>query len=322
MDGIPRQPLILGRKGDKPVAYTADGMPDESAPEGLALCCPPVPEELEPPKTERYIGLCKAAFRPHMGGEEDFFLLHGASDFRALRAAVLALTDLTGKTLIAEIQAGEEGRMPDGTDVAAAVGVLQRIGVSTLIVAADTPVQLSDALDRLAPYARISVGARLPLQWLREQIPLAGAEAFLPLPEEDETDFQAAALGWTGYRMADRDHDDVILAPDGRNAHFIAPTVDISEEIVCDHRLYERLLEAEDEEAAVLRLVLEDEEGIQDLEDDLYMLARPVCLCAGTPELLEKALRAFYGLAVYDGTWELEPEILKYFEQKYGLICL
>ena len=123
-------------------------------------------------------------------------------------------------------------------------------------------------------------------------------------------------------RMADRDHDDVILAPDGRNAHFIAPTVDISEEIVCDHRLYERLLEAEDEEAAVLRLVLEDEEGIQDLEDDLYMLARPVCLCAGTPELLEKALRAFYGLAVYDGTWELEPEILKYFEQKYGLICL
>jgi len=110
--------------------------------------------------------------------------------------------------------------------------------------------------------------------------------------------------------------------PDGRNAHFIAPTVDISEEIVCDHRLYERLLEAEDEEAAVLRLVLEDEEGIQDLEDDLYMLARPVCLCAGTPELLEKALRAFYGLAVYDGTWELEPEILKYFEQKYGLICL
>lgn len=322
MDSIPRRPLVLTRRNGKLTAVPPDHPPDDYAPVGLTLTCPPVPEDLEPPKTERYITLCKTAFRPALGGDEDFILLQGAADFRALRAAVLALTDLSGKTLIAELTAAEDARMPDGTDILAAVGVLQRIGVSTLVVDAAAPEELTEALDRLAPYIRISVGVRLPAAWLRQDIPLAGAEIFMVPPGEDEAAFRAALLAWKGIRPADRDHDDVILVPDGRDAHFIAPTVDISEEILCDHRLYESLLEAEDENVTVLKLVLEDEEGIQDLEDDLYMLARPVCLCAETPELLEKALRAFYGLAVYDGTWEQEPEILRYFEQKYGLICL
>lgn len=320
MESIPRRDVILPRQAEQTFTLAADGAAHETI--GVALTCPPVPEELEQPKTENYIALCKNAFRAAAERPTDFYLLRGASDFRALRAAVLAMTDLSGKTLIAEIAAGDEGRMEDGTDVVAAIGVLQRIGVSTLIVSAAEPAFLTEALERLAPYARVSVGVRLPAKWLEDGVELTGAEIFLPVPGEDADAFRAAVSAWTGYREAKRDHDDVILVPDGRDAHFIAPTVDISDEIACDHRLYESLLEAEDEEAAVFKLMLEDEEGVQDLEDDLYMLARPVCLCAETPELLEKALRAFYGLAIYDGTWEQEPEILKYFERKYGLICL
>ncbi len=322
MEPIPRRYLILSQLGSRLAACPSDGAPDGHLPQGYALRCPPVPEGLEPPKTERYIASCKKLFRRDAQQPADFFLLHGAEDFRALRACVLAMTDLTGKTLIAELETADGGRMADGTDIVAAAGVLQRIGVSTLLVGARRPDELAEALERLAPYARLPVGARLPAQWLRDGIALAGVELFAPAPGEPEEGLREALAGWGGWRGAERDHDDVLLVPDGRDAHFIAPTVDVSDEIVCDHRLYESLLEAEDEEAAVLKLVLEDEEGVQDLEDDLYMLARPVCLCAETPELLEKALRAFYGIAVYDGTWELEPEILRYFEQKYGLICL
>ncbi len=322
MEPIPRRYMVLGQKGGKLHARTLGGGADAHEPEGLPLRCPAIPEGLAPPRTERYIALCKSAFRDAAEGPVDFYLLYGAPEFRALRAAVLALTDLSGKTLIAELEIAEESRMADGTDIVAAAGVLQRIGVSTLLVSAREPKTLTDALGRLAPYARMSVGVRVPAQWLRDGIALAGAEVFAPAAGEDSAALAEALKGWEGQRAIGRDHDDVILAPDGRDAHFIAPTVNISDEIVCDHRLFESLLEAEDEEAAVLKLVLEDEECIQDLEDDLYMLSRPVCLCADTPELLEKALRAFYGLAVYDGTWEQEPEILKYFEQKYGLICL
>ncbi len=43
-----------------------------------------------------------------MHDEAAFYYLRGAEDFRALRAAVLALTDMTGRTIIAELRAGED----------------------------------------------------------------------------------------------------------------------------------------------------------------------------------------------------------------------
>ena len=52
------------------------------------------------------------------------------------------------------------------------------------------------------------------------------------------------------------------------------------------------------------------------------LLSRPVCLCAEDPELLEKALRIYVGLALYDGTWEQDPAVVKYFCEKYGMIWL
>ncbi len=344
-----------------------------------------------------------------MHDEAAFYYLRGAEDFRALRAAVLALTDMTGRTIIAELRAGEEGRMTDGTDCLAAVGVLQRIGVATVILSAAEPEQLEDALERIAPYARLSVGvcvpcqwlrdgirltsvlqrigvatvilsaaepeqledaleriapyARLsvgvcvPCQWLRDGIRLTNVELLLPAAHEraeqvwqalenyqggrtvsrDHDDVILAPDGrdahfidavtdisenYQGGRTVSRDHDDVILAPDGRDAHFIDAVTDISDEIACDCHLEENLLAIEDEEAAALKLLIHEEDDLYNLETDVYMLSRPVCLCAEDPELLERALRIYHGLAIYDGTWEQDPALVKYFSEKYGMICL
>lgn len=295
---------------------------DCDLPAGIVLDCPPVPEEIEPPKTERYITLCKRVFRERLREHAAYYYLRGAVDFRALRAAVLAMTDLCGRSLIAEVTVGEEGRLPDGTDVVAAAGVLQRIGVSTIILAADTAEDLSDAMERVAPYARVSMGVRIPAAWLKKGITLVNAEVFVPAAGEDSETLARALSDWQGAVHHERDHDDVILAPDGRDAHFIDPTTNISDEIECDYDLGERLIEIEDEQAAALKLVIADEEDLLHFEDHLYMLSRPVCLCAPTPELLERGLRIYYGLAIYDGTWEQEPGILKYFGYKYGLVCL
>lgn len=291
-------------------------------PAGMTLPCPPVPEGLEYPATERYITLCKQAFRPRLHDKAAFYYLRGAEDFRALRAAVLAFTDMSGRTLIAELPAGEEGRMPDGTDCLAAVGVLQRIGVSTVVFTAASPEQLEDALERVAPYARLSVGASVPAAWLRAGVRLTNVELLLPAPHENALRVWDALEGYTGGRTAGRDHDDYILAPDGSNAHFIDAVTGISDEIECDYRLEERLLEVEDEEAAALKLVLYEEDDLYNLERDLYMLSRPVCLCAEDPEILEKALRIYPGLALYDGTWEQDSTVVKYFCKKYGMIWL
>jgi len=58
------------------------------------------------------------------------------------------------------------------------------------------------------------------------------------------------------------------------------------------------------------------------LAENQVMLNRPVCLEAEDPELLEEALRVFDGIALYDGTWELDEDTLEYFCRHYGMVSL
>lgn len=293
-------------------------------PVGLALDCPPVPDEedCERPVTMFYIGLCKQAFRPLLHEDAAFYYLRGAQTFAALRAAVLALGDLSGRTVIAEIAIEEdEGRMADGTDVRAAVGVLQRIGVTTVILTAHDPEAITEALDMAAPYARLSLGVCVHSAWLRAQTRLYNVELFLSAEHDDAARLLEAVEAHQGGEVVPRDHDDFILAPDGKNPHFIDPTIDISDEIECGPRLEEALIEAEDD-AGALKILLETEDDVIKLEEFRYMISRPVCLCAESADLLEQGLRVYPGLALYDGTWEQPEDVLHYLEQKYGLICL
>lgn len=292
-------------------------------PVGLMAACPPLPEDREVPLCERYIQSCRAAFKPFVREQAAFYYLHGAENFRALRAAVLAMTDLSGAALMAELPVDADGRMEDGTDVLAAVGVLQRIGVSTIILTAEESQDLTDALRVIAPYARVSLGVRCPAVWLLRNMELPNVELFVPVSHERAR--RLADLVRTrpsGRTVIPRELDDVVLVPDGRDAHFIDWTTGISDEIPCDHELDERLIELEDQAPAAFKLLIEEEEDVITLEENLYMITRPVCLCAESPELLEKALRVYAGLALYDGTWEQEERILKYFSEKYGLICM
>lgn len=293
-------------------------------PVGLTLQCPPIPdvEDCGRPLTVHYMRRCKQAFRALLHDDAAFYCLRGAPTFAALRAAVLALGDLSGRTVIAELVVeDDEGRLSDGTDVRAAVGVLQRIGVTTVILTAHDPVSLTEALDMTAPYARLSLGVCVHSAWLRAQTQLYNTEIFLPTEHDDTARLLEAIDAHQCGTVVARDHDDFILAPDGKNAHFIDPTIDISDEIECGPRLEEALIEAEDD-AGALKLVLETEDDVIALEEYWYMISRPLCLCAESAELLEQGLRVYPGLALYDGTWEQSDEVVHYLEQKYGLIRL
>ena len=290
-------------------------------PVGLALACPPEPdaEHCERPITMHYIEQCKEVFRPLLHDDAAFYYLHGAPTFPALRAAVLALGDLCGRTVIAELHVeDDEGHLPDGTDVRAAIGVLQRIGVTTVLISAHDPESLTQALEIAAPYARLSLGVCMHADWL-SQTTLYNTEVIMP----DITEAFVAALrgNQVACKTLPRDHDDFICAPDGKHAHFIAPTIDISDEIECGPHLDEDLIEAEDDSGA-FKLLLETEEDVVTLEESRYMISRPLCLCAESADLLEQGLRVFPGLALYDGTWEQEDAVISYFETKYGMIRL
>ncbi len=227
--------------------------------------------------------------------------------FRRCVPLVLALGDLCGRTVIAELHVeDDEGHLPDGTDVRAAIGVLQRIGVTTVLISAHDP-GIADAGARNR--GAVCAGCRsacMHADWL-SQTTLYNTEVIVP----DITEAFVAALrgNQVACKTLPRDHDDFICAPDGKHAHFIAPTIDISDEIECGPHLDEDLIEAEDDSGA-FKLLLETEEDVVTLEESRYMISRPLCLCAESADLLEQGLRVFPGLALYDGTWEQEDAVI------------
>ena len=137
-----------------------------------------------------------------------------------------------------------------------------------------------------------------------------GLEHVFPLiPESDDTEDP----------MADRDY---ILAPVGRNVHFVDATIDISDPLDLEDHFEETLLELEDVWSGAIKLEITSMDDIYLLAENQYLLERPVCLAAENPELFEKALRVFNGIALYDGTWELDEEHLERFYRRYGLVSL
>ena len=308
-----------------PDAVTCDAWAEELAPlpVGLALDCPPEPdaEHCERPITMQYIEQCKDAFRPLLHDDAAFYYLRKAPTFPALRAAVLALGDLCGRTVIAELCVeDDEGHLNDGTDVRAAIGVLQRIGVTTVLLRVRDPEALTQALEIAAPYARLSLGVCVNADWL-PQMTLFNTEIMLPDAQGETEAFVQAMDRGLDCKTLPRDHDDFICAPDGKHAHFIDPTIDISDEIECGPHLDEDLIEAEDDSGA-FKLLLETEDDVITLEESRYMISRQLCLCAESADLLEQGLRVFPGLALYDGTWEQDSTVIAYFETKYGMIVL
>ena len=293
-----------------PVGLAVDGLPGPDARDGA-----------EPRPTEALIAQYKAALRQGIPAQADFLYLRGTDSFASLRCAVLAVTDLSGRAIMAEVPVAPDGVLPFGTDIVAAVGILQRIGVSTVILSGETAQDVSDALAKCAPYARVSLGARIDPDWVRCGVTYPNAELFVPRSATDTAALRESLRGYTPVRAVARDHDDFLLAPDGTNAHFLDPLVDISDEIEVGGRLSERLLEAEDD-AGALKLQFDGEEDLAVFEEQAFMLARPVCLCAEQPELLEAALRIYPGRALYDGTWPLDDRLVKYFSEKYGMIVL
>lgn len=296
----------------------------ETVPVGCVIGCLPGPGEVsgeEPHPTEALIERYKDILRGGIPERADFLYLRGTDSFASLRCAVLAVTDLSGRSIMAELPVGPEGVLPFGTDIVAAIAVLQCIGVSTVIVSGKTAQDVADALEQCAPYVRVSLGVCVEPDWLAEGICFTNAELYVPRRAADIGAVREALRSYRGAVQVPRDREDMLIAPDGKHAHFIDPMIDISGELACDGHLGELLLEAEDESGA-LKIRLSEEEDLICFEEHVFMLARPVSLHAEPPELLEKALRVYPGRALYDGTWELDPRLSKYFSQKYGMICL
>ena len=85
----------------------------------------------------------------------------------------------------------------------------------------------------------------------------------------------------------------------------------------------EDILEAEENSPqGALKIAVLEEDDLDMLAENQYVVKDALCIFSDVPELLERALRLYQGRAFWDGTGELEEAFLEEMKQKYGLILL
>lgn len=277
----------------------------------------------------------------------DLFFVETCMTMPEARAAVLAVRSVSDKPVWVSFTCDENGRTASGTDVLAALIVMQGMGASAFgLNCCAGPENLAGQLERLSPYARIPLIAK-PSAGIPEE--RSGVLCCPYAPEEfaawAEPMARAGARIFGGCCGTGPEHiaalrralekidfsafpppewdPDVIPCASEKEARFITPDVDVGEVIECSSGMLEDILEAEeDSPQGALKIAVLEEDDVDIFRENQYAIKDALCLCTDVPELLEKALRAYQGRAFWDYTEELEPEFLEEMRDKYGLVLL
>lgn len=282
------------------------------------------------------------------GAGVNLILVESVQAMAEARAAVLGIRK-AGVMLpvLVTCYCDDEGRTPTGTDVLACAIVMQGMGVSAFGLNCVDPAVAEEQLARLHAYTDMPLIAE-PCAGE----PVAGPDGRETYPDRVE-DFAERVPGWaaagvrifggccgthpghiaamrtalegvdfTAFPPVARDPD-VIPCASEKEARFITPDVDVGETIECGPNLMEDILEAEEERpVGALRIAILEEDDVDLFAEEQYAIRDALCLWSDVPELMEAALRAYQGRAFYDGTADLEPEVLERLSGEYGLILL
>ncbi len=277
----------------------------------------------------------------------DLFLIETTMTMAEARAAVLAVKAASEKPVFVTFTCDENGRTLSGTDVLSALIVMQGMGVSAFgLNCSAGPDMLLEQLRRLTPYALVPLIAKpnagLPVTEGGETVfPCGAAEFASYVPALAEAGVRifggccgttpehiaalkaaAEAVDYTRFTPPQRDPD-VIPCASEKEARFITPDVDVGEVIECSSDLMEDILEAEENSPqGALKIAVLEEDDVDIFAENQYAVRDALCVWSDVPELLERALRVYQGRAFYDGTAELEPEVLERLSRLYGLIVL
>lgn len=270
-------------------------------------------------------------FKAIIGDAQGFVMADCGMPVPQQRAALLACQESPGKpAFVACLTLDEESHTPDGWDGDASLVLLQSMGcAAVLFTAGDKEVmeELPRLFSTLWEDARIPVGVILPKE-SDQQLVAAFPRSCLMMGPDESACIHLGELGEkTGFWKrelviaAPPEEDWFIAVSNGRD-HLLDPAFDIDGELECQGDFTQQLLDLESDGCTALRLLLPDEDAVDLFAAEQYMVKMPISLCAQDPVLLERALRAFWGRAVYDGTWPLEEEDLWPLVKKYGLILL
>jgi len=264
----------------------------------------------------------------------DLFFLESMTQIYEARAAALAVQSLCDKPIFVSVCCDDEGRLwGSGTDVLAALIVMQGLGVAAFGIGCTSVEVTVEQLERLNEYAMIPLLAKpcgpLEAPQSAAKLAAAGARMFGGCCDTGAKDIflLGAALQNLDFTALPVPHftadPDVIACASSHEARFITPDVDVGEPVECSSMMLEDILRAELEQTCgAIKVLIRDEEDLQIFAENQYAIKEALCIETDEVELMEGALRLFQGRAFYDGLGGLSEDELERMRIKYGLVIL
>lgn len=289
-------------------------------------------EELVDIYTEQAAGLEKAGV--------DLYVVETMMTLSDARAAVLAIRSVSEKPIFVTFTCDENGRSVSGTDVVAALTVLQGMGIGAFGLNCSTgPEQMLVQLKRLHQYARVPLIAK-PNAGM--PVIVDGKTEYDCPPEEfvscvgemlangvsifggccGTTEEHIAALkqALDGAKIVypAPEFADMLPASTEKNACYLPVNAGHGEVLSAEGDLESALADALEDSYQMVALRIDAWGDIDALADVQYLISKPLCVVCDDVELLEAALRTYQGRALYEGS--LSEDMLLPLCDRYGLL--
>ena len=267
----------------------------------------------------------------------DLFVIETMMTVAEARAAVLAVKSVSDKPVFVTFTCSENGRTMTGTDIRAALVIMQSMGVSAFGMNCSVgPGEMAEQIRKLKEITRIPLIAKpnagLPknedgintydvtADEFASFVPVladAGASIFGGCCGTDESFIAAVktALETVSYNQNNIISETQLCATE-RNIFSLEEMPEFSEIFDCDEDLEDNLMDSNPGDPVAVRF--SSEEDLEIFAECQFSVSGPLCMICEDAEILEKALRLYQGRAIYFG--ELSALTLAPLVRKYGLI--
>lgn len=268
----------------------------------------------------------------------DLFAIETMTSIPEARAAVLAVKSVSDRPVFVTFSCGENGRTMMGTDVCAAMQIMQGMGADAFGMNCSVgPKELTKHIGRLYELAGIPLIAKpnagLPVQEGEKTLFSVGAEefaAYIPQLAENGAAVFGGCCGTdenyiAGIRQALASarikapaplYPELLPCATEKDCFLLDPSITCDTVFSCDDELEDNICGLDEGELFGIEICSAEDAAL--FADAQYAIKNPLCLICDDAALLEKALRAYQGRALYDGG--LSDDELLPLAEKYGLI--
>lgn len=270
----------------------------------------------------------------------DMFVIETIMTVPDARAAMLAVRDVSDKPVLVSFTCDENGRTLTGTDICAALVILQGMGADAFGMNCSTgPAEMLPQFRRLREFAEVPLAVK-PNAGLPEVVEgrtvygcspeelagytgafaEAGAAMFGGCCGTGPEHIRAIRESLAGFelRRPQPEHTERIVCATEKDVFVLDPGMEAANVLKCDAGLEEAVRSENKNDSTVIAVSIDSEDDLDEFAAAQYAVRKPLCIVCEDAGLLDRALALYQGRAMYAGglsTGALEPLV-----KKYGLI--